>query len=52
MKCLGGKLGGCPHAGVEVYTLGNGVSSWLASLSVFKPTPHTGIQAASHAKKC
>lgn len=38
--------------GVEVYTLGTAVSSWLASRSVFKPTPRTGIQAASHAKKC
>ena len=28
------------------------VSSWLASQSVLKATPHTGIQAHSNAKKC
>lgn len=41
----------CVHAGMEVYTLGTAVSSWLPSRPVFKPTPCTGIQAASHAKK-
>lgn len=44
--------GGGAHAGVEVYTLGTAVSSWLASRSVFKPTPCAGIQVTSHVKKC
>lgn len=38
--------------GCSVYTLGTAVFSWLPSWSVLKPTPLTGIQAVSHAKKC
>lgn len=47
----GGGGGSCVRAGVEVYTLGTAVSSWLPSLSVFKPTPRAGIQAGPTCKE-
>lgn len=44
--------GSCVHGGVGVYTLGTAVFAWLPSRPVLKPTPLTGIQVVSHAKKC